>query len=80
MGTRSVRLDEDTYERVRAHKRDDETFSEAIDRLIGGPSLLELVGILSDEEANEFRDVVDDADVTGQEDIDDTVERFERDE
>ncbi|MBB6647487.1 DUF7557 family protein [Halobellus ruber] len=34
MGTKSVRLDEEVYERVRAYKRDDETFSDAVARLI----------------------------------------------
>jgi hypothetical protein len=43
MGTRNVRLDEDVYERVAAHKRDDETFSEAVDRLLRDVSLLDLV-------------------------------------
>jgi predicted CopG family antitoxin len=33
MGTRHVRIDEDLYERIQAHKREDETFSETIDRL-----------------------------------------------
>ncbi|WP_315910561.1 antitoxin VapB family protein [Halapricum hydrolyticum] len=36
METRSVRLDEDVYETIKARKRDDETFSEAIERLIDG--------------------------------------------
>ncbi|AUX09044.1 hypothetical protein AArcSl_1413 [Halalkaliarchaeum desulfuricum] len=43
MGTKSVRLDEDVYERVKAHKRDDETFSEAVARLLQDVSLLDLV-------------------------------------
>jgi len=34
-GTKSVRLDEHVYELVESHKRDDETFSEAVERLIG---------------------------------------------
>lgn len=42
MGTRNVRLDEDVYERVAAHKRDDETFSETVDRLLRDVSLLDL--------------------------------------
>ncbi|PSQ06801.1 hypothetical protein BRC97_05930 [Halobacteriales archaeon QS_6_71_20] len=37
-----MRLDEEVYERVRAHKRDDETVSEAITRLMGDVSLLDL--------------------------------------
>jgi predicted CopG family antitoxin len=50
MGTRTVRLDEDLYERIAARKRDDETFSEAIERLVGGPSLHEFRGLFSEEE------------------------------
>lgn len=59
MGTKTIRLDDEVYERVRAHKRDDETFSEAIDRLIGGASLLDLVGTVSDQEAAEMREAID---------------------
>jgi predicted CopG family antitoxin len=59
MTTKNVRLDEETYELVEAKKRDDETFSEAIARLIGGPPLLDLAGILSDEEAEEMREAVE---------------------
>jgi predicted CopG family antitoxin len=33
MATKNVRLDEDVYERIKARKRNDETFSEAIARL-----------------------------------------------
>jgi predicted CopG family antitoxin len=77
MGTKTIRLDEDVYDRVRAEKRDDETFSEAVDRLIGGPSLLELTGILSPEEADEFREVIDDVDTDARDDIDELVDRFE---
>lgn len=58
MGTKTVRLREDVYERIRSQKRDDETFSEAIDRLTGGTSLLELEGTLSDEEADAAREAI----------------------
>jgi predicted CopG family antitoxin len=51
MGTKTVRLREDVYERIRSRKRDDETFSEAIDRLTGDASLGDLAGTLTDEEA-----------------------------
>jgi len=42
---RTVKLDSEVYDRVAAQKRDNETFSEAIERLIGGRgvSLLDLV-------------------------------------
>jgi predicted CopG family antitoxin len=41
MGTKNVRLEEDVYNRIAAHKEDDETFSEAIDRLTGGCTLVD---------------------------------------
>jgi len=58
MGTRTVRLEDDVYERIKAEKREDETFSEAVDRLVGGASLLDLAGTLSDEEAEAMRAAV----------------------
>jgi predicted CopG family antitoxin len=61
MGTKTVRLDEDVYERVRSQKREDETFSEAIDRLTGGSSLLDLEGTLDDEEADDVREAIEES-------------------
>lgn len=72
-----IRIDEGVYERIEAHKRDDETFSEAIERLLDGPSLLSLAGILSDEEAEEMRAVVEAVDSTATEDLEDLVAAFE---
>jgi len=58
--SKSIRLSDEAYERLAAHKREDETFSEVVLRLAGERSLLELAGILSDEEAETLRDAVDD--------------------
>lgn len=77
MGTKMVRLDEEVYGRIEAHKRDDETFSETVERLIGGPSLLSLRGILSAEEAQQFREGIERADEAGREEVDELVERFD---
>mgnify|MGYP000277157267 CR=1 FL=1 len=57
--SKSIRLSDDAYERLAAHKREDETFSEVVLRLAGERSLLELAGILDDEEADALRDAVD---------------------
>jgi predicted CopG family antitoxin len=54
-----VRLNDEVYERLAAHKRDDETYSEAIDRLLGGGSLLDLVGIYSEDEVDEIETVLE---------------------
>ena len=58
MGMKTVRLREDVYERIRSQKRADETFSDAIDRLTRGPSLLDLEETLSDAEAHAIRDAI----------------------
>ena len=42
MSTKTVRLRKNVYERIKSKKRDDETFSEAIDRLTQDVSLLDL--------------------------------------
>lgn len=70
MASKTISLKEETYERLRRAKGEDESFSDAIDRLLGGDdahSLLDLVGLLDDEEADrvrermrEFRENVDD--------------------
>ncbi|TKX74308.1 hypothetical protein EXE46_10065 [Halorubrum sp. GN11_10-6_MGM] len=79
MSTRNVRLDEDVYERIKSEKRPDETFSETVERLIGRASLLDLAGILSDEEADEFRRAIDESDEAGTREIDELVDRFDGD-
>ena len=50
--SKSIRLSTEAYDRLEAHKADDETFSDVILRLAGERSLLELAGILSDEKAD----------------------------
>ena len=60
MGTKNVRLDEDVYERVKAAKRPDETFSEAVDRLIGGYSLVDFAeGTEPVDDADEREELAD---------------------
>ena len=59
MGTKTVRIEDDVYERIKAKKRDDETSSEAIERLVGGGSLLDLYGV--GEDVDEMRDAIDES-------------------
>ncbi|MFW5920075.1 MAG: antitoxin VapB family protein [Halanaeroarchaeum sp.] len=69
MSSKTISLKEGTYERLRRAKGDDESFSDAIDRLLGGDDdhpLFDLVGLLDDEaaervreRAEEFRESVD---------------------
>lgn len=57
--SKSIRLTEEAYERLEAHKSDDETFSDVVLRLAGERSLLELAGILSDEQANSLETAIE---------------------
>jgi predicted CopG family antitoxin len=75
--TKSVRLEDDVYEIIEANKREDETFSEAIERLVDRPPLLELAGILSDEEAEKVRDAIESSRKASAEDRDALLERFD---
>lgn len=77
MGSKTIRLEDDVYARLRAAKRDDETFSEAVDRLIGAPSLTELAGILDGEQVATMRRAIDDADLADAEAVEEVADRFE---
>jgi len=60
-----VRLSEDVYARIESKKRDDETFSEAIDRLIDDVSLLDLAEeepVIDKEKHHERMERVEEAD------------------
>lgn len=56
MGSKTIRLDDDVYERLRDVKRDDETYSEAVERLLPGGSLLDLAGVLEPDEVVEIEE------------------------
>lgn len=77
MTTKHIRVDEDLYERIKSESQPDERLSETLERLIGGPSLLDLAGTLSDEEADEFREVVDSVREETTAEVDDVVEQFD---
>ena len=74
--SKSIRLSEEAYERLDAHKREEETFSEVVLRLAGERSLLELAGILSDEEADALRDAVDERRDRRAEELEETADRM----
>ncbi|WP_424017891.1 antitoxin VapB family protein [Halorientalis pallida] len=60
MGTdyKNVRLTEEAYEKLRSRKREGESFSDVVARLAGERSLLELRGILDDDEADAIEDAL----------------------
>ncbi|AOW79314.1 hypothetical protein HTSR_0104 [Halodesulfurarchaeum formicicum] len=65
------------YEHIKANKRADESFSDAVERLIGGRSLRDLRGIFDTEEVNEMRDAVEAADQEDRDEVRNITDRFE---
>ncbi|WP_336002071.1 antitoxin VapB family protein [Halorientalis halophila] len=63
MGTeyKNVRLTEEAYEKLRSRKREEESFSDVVARLAGERSLLELRGMLDEDEADDVEAALDDS-------------------
>lgn len=68
MGTRTIRLDEDVYEYLKSRKRNDETFSEAVERLTRDWSLQDLAGTYTDDEADRHRELLRESERTSKRD------------
>ncbi|AZH24045.1 antitoxin VapB family protein [Haloplanus aerogenes] len=78
MGSKTIRLDEDVYERLRENKRDDETFSEAVERLMGGRSLAELGDVLDDgSRVERMETAIAEADEADVHEVDEVLDQFE---
>ncbi len=74
--SRQIRLEDDVYERLKANKRPDESFSDAVDRLIGGQSLRDLRGVFDDDQLDEIRDAIEAADCSDREEVRKVAERI----
>lgn len=72
-----VRLEDHVYERIKANKRDDEPFSEAVERLIGGRSIRDLRDVFDEDQVSEMRDAIEAADQQDRDKVREVAERFE---
>jgi len=54
MGTTTISLADDAYERLKAAKREEESFSDVVRRLTSGSELSEYFGVLDEEAAGEL--------------------------
>ena len=76
--SKSIRLSEEAYERLAAHKGEDETFSDVVLRLAGERSLLDLAGLLSDDEAQALREAVEKRRERRATELEETADRIRR--
>ena len=74
---RNVRLTEEAYRRLKRRKRPGESFSDTVERLAGERSLLELAGLLADEEADAMRDAIEEGDRRSRERLDELTEKLD---
>ncbi len=55
MGTKTITITNEAYERLTTYKENKESFSDVIKKLTSKGSLFDLVGILSNKEAEELK-------------------------
>lgn len=72
-----IRLEDNVYERIKANKRDDESFKDAVDRLIGGRSLRDLRDVFDDDQVSEMQNAIEAADQADCDEVREVAERFE---
>jgi predicted CopG family antitoxin len=75
---RNVRLTEAAYQRLESHKRAGESFSDTVERIAGERSLLDLSGLLSEDEAEEMREAIRARDNRSREDLDRLSDRLDQ--
>jgi len=60
MGTKTISLADDAYERLKRHKREDESFSDVVRRLTGEDfSLRDYYGVLDEDTGEELDRIVE---------------------
>jgi predicted CopG family antitoxin len=59
MGSKNISVPEDVYEKLREERRDDESFGEAIDRLLGRRQLSEFWGAWDTDTTARAREAIE---------------------
>jgi|GEM_PF-805207 len=76
MGTKTVRLDDDVYERIKSRKQPDETFSDAIERLTSEWTLIDYADSESPIDPDRHRELVERSEREGRAETESRLERL----
>jgi len=60
MATKTISITEEAYERLRTRKEKNESFTDVINRVTGKRDIMELAGILSNEDAEQMKNHIQD--------------------
>ncbi len=71
MSVKTITVTIEAYRKLRRAKRPGESFTDVINRIMGGPSVLELAGILDDEAGARMEEAIQEI----RRDFDDRLER-----
>ena len=74
--SKQIRLDDRVYERIKSAKRDDESFSNAVERLLSDRSFSDLRDVFDEEQVSEMRAAIETADEQDRQAVTETAERF----
>jgi predicted CopG family antitoxin len=74
--SKQIRLDDRVYERIKSAKRDDESFSNAVERLLADRSFSDLRDVFDEEQISEMRAAIEAADEQDRQAVTETAERF----
>jgi len=74
--SKQIRLDDRVYERIKSAKHDDESFSNAVERLLADRSFSDLRDVFDEEQVSEMRAAIEAADEQDRQAVTETAERF----
>lgn len=77
---RTIRLDDDVYERLAAEKRDDESFSDVVERLLGGDNVLDVYGKRAEQGTEDLREAINGAETGNRARVEELRDRARSDE
>lgn len=76
MGTKSLTITNEAYEKLALLKEHNESFSDVINRITGKSSILKLVGLLSNEEAKEMKKHIENTRKRAEEEMEEKIKRL----